>query len=75
MGYIRVYRVQGLGLRVKGPGTQLLGTWEFGNSNFSAGFGEVYDYWVLGPLGEYNRALNTAPRYMFQVGTCVQLKH
>ena len=22
-----------------------------GNSNYSTGFGHVYDYWVLGPLG------------------------
>ena len=34
-----------------GPSTQYLGTWDWGNSNFSTGFGEVYDYWVLGPLG------------------------
>ena len=31
--------------------TQYLGTWDLGNSNFGTGFGEVYDYWVLGPLG------------------------
>ena len=35
----------------KGPSTQYLGTWGLGNSNFSTGFGEVYDYEVLGPLG------------------------
>ena len=34
----------------KGPSTQYLGAWDLGNSNYSAGFGEVYDYWVLGPL-------------------------
>ena len=36
----------------KGPSTQYLGTWDLGNGNFSTGFGEVYDYWVLGPLGK-----------------------
>ena len=35
----------------EGPCTQLLGTWIWGNSNYSAGFGQVYNYWVLGPLG------------------------
>ena len=28
----------------KGPSTQYLGTWDLGNSNFSTGIGEVYDY-------------------------------
>ena len=43
-----------MGSRVKGPSTQYLGTWDLGNSNFSAGFGEVYNYQVLGPLGPSN---------------------
>ena len=30
---------------------QELGTWVLGTSNYSAGFGQVYGYWVLGPLG------------------------
>ena len=34
-----------------GPSTQYLGTWDVGHGNSSTGFGEVYDYWVLGPLG------------------------
>ena len=41
-------------LRVQdGPSSQYLGTWDLGNfnSNYSTGFGEVYDYWVLGPVG------------------------
>ena len=33
------------------PNTQYLGTWVLGNSNYSTGFGQVYDYWVLGRLG------------------------
>ena len=28
----------------KGPSTQYLGTLDLGNSNYSTGFGEVYDY-------------------------------
>ena len=39
----------------KGPSTHYLGTWDIGNSNFSTGstgFEYVYDYWVLGPLGQ-----------------------
>ena len=28
----------------KGPSTQYSGTWVSGNSNYSTGFGEVYDY-------------------------------
>ena len=28
----------------KGPSTQYLGTWGLGNSNYSTGFGQVYDY-------------------------------
>ena len=28
----------------KGPCTQYLGTWVLGNSNYSIGFGQVYDY-------------------------------
>ena len=32
----------------KGPSTQYLGTWDLGNSNYSTGFGEVYDCQVLG---------------------------
>ena len=35
----------------KGPSTQDLGTWVLGNSNCGTGLGQVYDYWVLGPLG------------------------
>ena len=35
----------------KGPGTQYLGIWDLGNSNSITGFGQVYHYWVLGPLG------------------------
>ena len=31
----------------KGLNTQYTGTWEFGSSNFSAGFGQVNDYLVL----------------------------
>ena len=39
-------------LRVQdGPSSQYLGTWDLGNSNYSTGFGEVYNYWVLGPVG------------------------
>ena len=34
-----------------GPCTQLLGTWDLGNNGCSTAFGQVYDYWVLGPLG------------------------
>ena len=34
----------------KGPSTSYLGTLDLGNSNCSKAFGEVYDYWVLGPL-------------------------
>ena len=41
----------------KGPSTQYLGTWGLGNSNYSTGFGEVYDYEVLGPLGSGLRCL------------------
>ena len=32
-----------------GPSTQYLGTWDLGNSSSSTSFGQVYDYWVLGP--------------------------
>ena len=35
----------------KGPCTQYLGTWDFGNSTYSTDLGQVFDYWVLGPLG------------------------
>ena len=37
----------------KGPCTQSLGTWDLGTSHYShsTGLGQVYDYWVLGPLG------------------------
>ena len=38
-------------LTPKGPCAQHLGFWGFGISNCSAGFGEVHDYWVLGPIG------------------------
>ena len=41
----------------KGPCTQYLGTWDLGNGNSSTGFGYVYDYWVLGPLGLYSGIL------------------
>ena len=34
-----------------GPSTQSLGTWVSGNNDFTTGFGQAYDYWVLGPLG------------------------
>ena len=34
----------------EGPSAQYLATWDLGNSNSSTGFGQVYDYWVLGPL-------------------------
>ena len=40
----------------KGPSTRQLGTWVLGNSTDSTGFGQVYDYWVLAPLGkQFNR--------------------
>ena len=26
-------------------------TWDLGKRNYSTGFGQVYDYWVLGPSG------------------------
>ena len=26
-------------------------TWDFGTSNCSTGFGQVYDSWELGPIG------------------------
>ena len=32
----------------------IIGYLGFGNSNYSTGFGSVYEYWVLGPLGPYN---------------------
>ena len=34
-----------------GPCTRKLGPWVWGHSNYSTGFGQVYDHWVLGPLG------------------------
>ena len=43
----------------KGPCTQYLGTLDLGHSNFSTGFGQVYDYWVLGPLGEVKQLKKT----------------
>ena len=36
----------------QGPCAQYLGTWDLGHSNYSTGLGYVYDYWVLGPLGQ-----------------------
>ena len=35
----------------KGPSTRYLGTWDLGDGTCSTGFGQVYDYWVLGPSG------------------------
>ena len=35
----------------KGPCTQYLGTWDLGDSSCRTGLGQVYDYWVRGPLG------------------------
>ena len=43
----------------EGPCTQLLGTWVWGNSNYSTGFGQVYNYWVLGPLGFHTKKNST----------------
>ena len=40
-----------MGLGFRGPCTQYLGTWDLGNSHSSTGSGQVYGYWVLGPLG------------------------
>ena len=34
-----------------GPSTQPLDTWALGISNYTTGFGSVYDSWVLGRLG------------------------
>ena len=36
----------------KDPSTKYFGFWDWGNSNYSTGFGGVHEYWVLGPLGE-----------------------
>ena len=46
------------------PFTQYLGTWDFGTSNCSAGFGEVYSFWLLGPSGR-SRA-NSEPSLRLQ---------
>ena len=35
----------------EGPSAQKLGTWVRGNSNVRAGFGKLYDHWVLGLVG------------------------
>ena len=35
----------------KGPCAHYFGTWDLGTSNYSTGLRQVYDYWVLGPLG------------------------
>ena len=39
----------------EGASTQYLATWVKGNSNYSIGFGPVYENWVLGPLGVETR--------------------
>ena len=32
-----------------------------GTGNYSTGFGQVYDYWVLGPLGLHKQYFNPEP--------------
>ena len=54
-------------LTPKGPNTQYLHTWDLGNSKYSTGFGQVYDYWVLGPSGYYT-AMPQFPGYKLLAG-------
>ena len=42
-----------LTLKVQVP--KYLGIWDLGSRNYSTGFGQVYDYWVLAPLGLLRR--------------------
>ena len=44
--------IAGTATNPEGPSRTKLGTWELGNSNSLVSFGQVYDYWVLGPLGK-----------------------
>ena len=37
----------------QGSSTQQLTTWDLGNGNFGAGFGQEYDYRIIGPSGMY----------------------